>query len=94
MPSGSTLDDARSAGRAGVGAQSVGAPGAGRPRDVRVGVDRVVDAEGASVSLTDDADVWSLLALTGGHRARVFGELEESRLRPLTVVLADEVVGL
>jgi hypothetical protein len=62
----------------------VGAQGAHRP----------LDAEGSSVSLTDDADVWTLLALTGGRPARVFGELEESRLRPLTVVLDDEVVGL
>jgi hypothetical protein len=62
--------------------------------DVRIGVDRVVDADGASVALTGDADVWSLLALTGGRPSRVFGELEESRLRPLTVVLDEEVVGL
>lgn len=94
MPSGASLEDARS-----VAAQAWGQnPWARRVpvvlADVRVGVDRVVDGEGASVSLTDDADVWSLLALTGGRPARVFGELEESRLRPLTVVVDDEVVGL
>ena len=62
--------------------------------DVRIGLDRVVDAEGASVALADDADVWSLLALTGGRPTRLFGELEETRLRPLTVVVDGEVVGL
>jgi len=94
MPSGASLEDARSA-----AAETWGRnPWARRIpvvlSDVRVGVDRVVDAEGSSVSLTDDADVWSLLALTGGGPARVFGELEETRLRPLTVVLDGEVVGL
>jgi hypothetical protein len=94
MPSGASLEDARSA-----AAQAWGLnPWARRVpvvlADVRVGVDRVVDLDGASVSLTDDADVWSLLALTGGRPAGLFGELEESRLRPLTVVLDDEVVGL
>ncbi len=94
MPSGVSLEDARSA-----AAETWGRnPWARRIpvvlSDVRVGVDRVVDADGASVPLTDDADVWSLLALTGGGPARVFGELEETRLRPLTVVLDGEVVGL
>src|SRR3954470_19783929 len=94
MPSGATLQDARS-----VAAQVWGLnPWARRVPvvldDLAVGVDRVVDAEGSSVALTDDADVWPLLALTGGRPARVFGELEESRLRPLTVVVDDEVVGL
>ncbi len=94
MPSGVALEDARSAAARTWGLN----PWARRVpvvlADVRVGVDRVVDAEGARVSLTEDADVWTLLALTGGRPARVFGELEESRLRPLTVVLDDEVVGL
>ena len=94
MPSGASLEDARSAAAAAWGLN----PWARRIpvvlSDVRVGVDRVVDADGASVTLTDDADVWSLLALTGGGPARVFGELEESRLRPLTVVVDGEVVGL
>ncbi|WP_235508670.1 SWIM zinc finger family protein [Terrabacter sp. Root85] len=94
MPSGASLADARSAAAEAWGRN----PWARRIpvvlSDVRVGVDRVVDADGASVSLTDDADVWSLLGLTGGGPARVFGELEETRLRPLTVVLDGEVVGL
>jgi hypothetical protein len=94
MPSGASLEDARSAAAEAWGLN----PWARRIpvvlADVRVGVDRVVDGDGASVALTDDADVWSLLALTGGGPARVFGELEESRLRPLTVVVDGEVVGL
>ncbi|MFC7597718.1 SWIM zinc finger domain-containing protein [Terrabacter sp. GCM10028922] len=94
MPSGSTLESARS-----VAARAWGLnPWARRVPvvldDVRVGLDRVVDAEGASVALAEDADVWSLLALTGGGPTQVFGELEESRLRPLTVVVDGEVVGL
>jgi hypothetical protein len=94
MPSGSGLEAARSA-----AAQVWGLnPWARRVPvvvdDVRVGLDRVVDADGASVVLAEDADVWSLLALTGGGPTRVFGELEETRLRPLTVVVDGEVVGL
>ena len=94
MPSGSTLESARS-----VAARAWGLnPWARRVPvvldDVWVGLDRVVDAEGASVHLAEDADVWSLLALTGGGPTQVFGELEESRLRPLTVVVDGEVVGL
>jgi hypothetical protein len=94
MPSGATLEHAQAA-----AAQAWGQnPWARRVpvvlADVRVGADRVVDAEGARVALTDDAPVWSLLALTGGRPSRVFGELEEARLRPLTVVVDDEVVGL
>ncbi|HET7799570.1 MAG TPA: SWIM zinc finger family protein [Humibacillus xanthopallidus] len=94
MPSGSTLEHAQLA-----AAQAWGAnPWARRVpvvlADVRVGIDRVVDAEGACVPLTDDAPVWPLLALTGGRPSRVFGELEESRLRPLTVEVDGEVVGL
>jgi len=94
MPSGASLEHARSAAAAAWGQN----PWARRVpvvlADVSVGVDRVVDAEGASVPLTDCDYVWSLLALTGGRPARVFGELEESRLRPLTVVVGGEVVGL
>ena len=94
MPSGSTLESARS-----VAARAWGLnPWARRVPvvldDVRVGLDRVVDAEGAGVALADDADVWSLLALTGGRPTQLFGELEETRLRPLTVVVDGELVGL
>ncbi|XAS70210.1 SWIM zinc finger family protein [Micrococcaceae bacterium Sec5.1] len=39
-----------------------------------------------------DAPLDSLLALTGGHPVDVFGELEDGRLRPLTVVVDDAVV--
>ncbi|TQM64984.1 SWIM zinc finger protein [Humibacillus xanthopallidus] len=94
MPSGSTLEHAQLAAARAWGQN----PWARRVpvvlADVRVGVDRVVDPQGASLSLTGDAPVWSLLALTGGRPSRVFGELEDSRLRPLTVVVDGEVVGL
>jgi hypothetical protein len=39
-----------------------------------------------------DAPTDSLLALTGGHAANIFGELEDGRLRPLTVVVDSKVV--
>jgi len=94
MPSGSTLEHAQLA-AARVWGEN---PWARRVpvvlADVRVGTDRVVDAEGARVSLTEDAPVWPLLALTGGRPSQLFGELEESRLRPLTVVVDGEAVGL
>ena len=54
----------------------------------------VVDPTGVSQPLTDDADVWTLLALTGGRPADLFGELEAQRLRPLSVVVGDELVAL
>ncbi len=94
MPSGSTLEDARSvAARAGGSIRGRAGCRSSSPTCASASTASSTPS-GASVSLTDDADVWSLLALTGGRPARVFGELEESRLRPLTVVLADEVVGL
>ena len=71
---------------------------------VRVGVDasagstpgraRAVDLDGHGIELTSDADVWTLLARTGGHPADVFGELEVRRFRPLTVVVRGEAVSL
>ena len=94
MPSGSGLEEAHSVAAAVLGRN----PWARRCpvvlEDVRISRDRVVDSGGKSVALADDADVWSLLALTGGRPTRLFGELEETRLRPLTVVLDGEVVGL
>lgn len=94
MPSGTTLEDAQSAAAAAWGLN----PWARRMpvvvADARIGVDHVVDAEGASVPLTEDAAVWPLLALTGGRPAQLFGELEESRLRPLSVLVGDEVMAL
>jgi hypothetical protein len=98
LPRGSTLD----------GAQTVAALALGRnpwARRAPVVVARarassgggaatLVDEDGASVRVTDDTDVWTLLARTGGHPADVFGELEGSRLRVLTVVVDDEAVAL
>ena len=39
-----------------------------------------------------DAPADSLLALTGGHPIHVFGELEDGRVRPLSVVVDGTVV--
>ncbi|UMG94614.1 hypothetical protein [Nocardioides sp. TF02-7] len=44
----------------------------------------LVDGTGAALPLLLD-EPWDLLARTGGHASDVFGELEESGLRPLTV---------
>ncbi len=61
---------------------------------VRVGVEQVVDPGGSAIRLTPDADVWALLARTGGHPTDVFGELDHGRFRPLTIVQRGEVVAL
>ena len=61
---------------------------------VRVGVEQAVDPVGAGVRLTTDADVWALLARTGGRPTDVFGELDHGRFRPLTIVQDGEVVAL
>ena len=49
------------------------------------------DPNGEALPLVD-APLDSLLALTGGHAADIFGELEDGRLRPLTVVVDSMVV--
>lgn len=61
---------------------------------VSAGTPGIGDPHGDSLVLTDDADVWTLLALTGGRPARVFGELEAGRFRPLSVVAEGELVAL
>ena len=94
MPSGSTL----------LGAQGVAAATLGlNPWTRRVPVvieagrgssTAVVDEAGATMRLTEDTDAWMLLARTGGHPTRLFGELEGDRLRVLTVLVDDEAVSL
>ncbi|MBT2586438.1 SWIM zinc finger family protein [Arthrobacter sp. ISL-95] len=49
------------------------------------------DPNGDALPLVD-APLDSLLALTGGHTTDIFGELEDGRLRPLTVVVDSMVV--
>ena len=49
------------------------------------------DPSGDALPLVD-APLDALLALTGGHAADIFGELEDGRLRPLTVVVDGMVV--
>ncbi|MGF4042137.1 SWIM zinc finger family protein [Paenarthrobacter nitroguajacolicus] len=55
------------------------------------GMGWVHDPSGDALPLVD-APLDSLLALTGGYAADVFGELEDGRLRPLTVVVDGTVV--
>ena len=45
------------------------------------------DPAGDRLDLTDDVPLWLLLALTGGHPADMFGELEAGRFRPLSVAV-------
>lgn len=54
----------------------------------------LVDANNMMQRLTDDAAVWDLLALTGGHPATMFGELEGDRIRPLSVAVDGRLVAL
>ena len=49
------------------------------------------DSAGHSLPLLD-APLDSLLALTGGHPVDVFGELEDGRVRPLSVVVNGTVL--
>src|SRR5262249_10547670 len=46
----------------------------------------VVDAEGHWLELVDEAPVWTLLALSAGRPVELFGELEDGRVRPLSMV--------
>jgi hypothetical protein len=54
----------------------------------------VVDETGAALTLTPDTDIWQLLALSGGHPVRIFGEWIDDRLRPLSVEIDDRLVAL
>ncbi len=84
----------------GLAAVRVGVEAAGPTRGARSGTDapppvaRAVDPSGAGIRLTTDADVWALLARTGGHPTDVFGELDHGRFRPLTIVQRGEAVAL
>lgn len=53
-----------------------------------------MDREGLALLLTRDATPWLLLALTGGHPADVFAELEGDRVRPLSAVVDGQLVAL
>ncbi len=53
----------------------------------------VSDATG-SLPMTEDADHWLLLAVSGAHPVDVFGELDGRSFRPLSVWLDDGVVAL
>ena len=53
----------------------------------------VSDATG-SLPMTEDADHWLLLAVSGAHPVDVFGELDGRSFRPLSAWLGDAVVAL
>lgn len=52
----------------------------------------LVDPSGHGRLVTPDTDVWRLLALTGGGPSDTFAELEDGRLRPLSVTVDGEVL--
>ena len=55
----------------------------------------VRDAAGDGLDLVDDGvPPWPLLALTGGHPADVFGELQGGRFRPLSIAVDGRLVAL
>lgn len=54
----------------------------------------VRDAAGNRLDVTDDVPLWLLLALTGGHPADLFGELEGGRFRPLSLAADGKVLAL
>lgn len=54
----------------------------------------VRDAQGVALDLVPETEIWQLLALTGGHPADVFGEVDGGRFRPLTVAGDDGLVAL
>ena len=54
----------------------------------------VRDAQGDALDLVPETEIWQLLALTGGHPADVFGEVDGGRFRPLTVAGDDGLVAL
>ncbi|WP_049871867.1 SWIM zinc finger family protein [Catenulispora acidiphila] len=55
----------------------------------------LADAEGRRVPLIcEDAALWRLLAVSGGHPVTVFGEYTDAGLQPLTVWAAEAAVAL
>lgn len=62
--------------------------------DLAEGRTWLVDAEGHRLDLHGAEDQWRLLAASGGAACTLFGELDEGRFRPLTLLLDDRVVAL
>ena len=54
----------------------------------------VVDEHGTALTLAPETDIWQLLALSGGHPVRIFGEWINERLHPLSVEIDDRLVAL
>jgi hypothetical protein len=54
----------------------------------------VVDDGGVALPVAEQVDQWRLLALTGGHRTTLFGELEDRELHPTTVTVDGRLVAL
>lgn len=54
----------------------------------------LVDGDGAALLLAPGADLWQLLALSGGHPVGVFGEWIDQRLHPLTLQVDDRLVAV
>jgi len=56
--------------------------------------DVLVDRDGTALRLAAEADVWTLLALSGGHPVDVFGEWIDRRLHPCSVAVDGRLVSL
>jgi hypothetical protein len=54
----------------------------------------VVDDVGSALPIGDDVDHWQLLAVSGGRRATLFGELEAGRFHAASVAVDDALVPL
>jgi hypothetical protein len=54
----------------------------------------VRDPTGGRLDLGPETPLWTLLASTGGRATDLFGELDESLLRPLSVVGDEGLVAL
>jgi hypothetical protein len=54
----------------------------------------LVDADEGALRLSRRHDVWPLVALSGGHRLDVFGELERGELAPLAAAANGRTVLL
>lgn len=52
----------------------------------------LVDQDGAILPLASDVDVWTLLALSGGHPVELFGEWVHDRLHPASMAVDHQVV--
>ena len=54
----------------------------------------VVDGDGRALVVDDGSSPWPILARTGGRPTTLFGELEDGRIRPLSITIGDALVSV